>query len=247
MREADAGQGLAASAREARPARLEARGLSRRYGRTRALADVSLICDGGECLALVGANGAGKSTLLSLLSTLARPTAGDVLFDGVPAGAAGIAVRRRLGVLGHDVSLYPELSARENLLFFGRLFGVVDVERRVEAALQTAGLGARGGDQVATFSRGMRQRLAIERALLHAPDVLLFDEPFTGLDESAAEALIARLERARAAGTAVIFSSHDFEHAERIATRVALLQAGQLRWLDPGPGLRARYRAEARS
>ena len=245
MRESDARRDAAGSARAARPPgapRLETRDLSRRYGRTRALANVSLTCDAGECLALVGPNGAGKSTLLSLLSTLARPTSGDVLFDGVPAAAAGIAVRRRLGVLGHDVSLYPELSARENLLFFGRLFGVADVDGRADAALEAAGLGARAGDPVSTFSRGMRQRLAIERALLHAPDVLLFDEPFTGLDEAAAEALIARLEHARAAGAAVIFSSHDFEHAERIATRVALLQAGQLRWLDPGPGLRARYR-----
>lgn len=239
MREADAGRGDAGSVRAPR---VETRGLSRRYGRTRALAGVSLTCDRGECLALVGPNGAGKSTLLALLSTLARPTAGEILFDGAPASAGGAALRRRLGVLGHDVSLYPELSARENLLFFGRLFGVADVDGRVEAALEAAGLGVRADDAVLTFSRGMRQRLAIERALLHAPDVLLFDEPFTGLDEAAAEALIARLDQARAAGGAVIFSSHDFEHAERIATRVALLQAGQLQWLEPGPGLRARYR-----
>ncbi|MDQ3170563.1 MAG: ABC transporter ATP-binding protein [Acidobacteriota bacterium] len=228
-----------------RPTRVETRALSRRYGRQRALLDVSLTCDGGEALALVGPNGAGKSTLLALLSTLARPTSGEILFDGRPAAGGGAAVRRRIGVLGHDVSLYPELSARENLTFFGRLFDVDGVADRVAAALAQAGLAARADDPVGTFSRGMRQRLAIERALLHAPDVLLFDEPFTGLDESAAEALVDRLTAARAAGCAVIFSSHDFEHAERVATRVAMLTAGRLRWIDGAGPLRARYRAES--
>ena len=226
-----------------RAPRIETRAVSRRYGRQRALLDVSLACDGGEALALVGPNGAGKSTLLALLSTLARPTSGEILFDGRPAADGGTALRRRLGVLGHDVSLYPELTARENLMFFARLFGAADVAGSVTNALAHAGLAARAGDPVATFSRGMRQRLAIERALLHAPDVLLFDEPFTGLDESAAEALIARLTAARDAGCAVIFSSHDFEHAERVATRVAMLTAGRLQWLDGAGPLRARYRA----
>lgn len=204
--------------------------------------DVSLTCDGGEAIALVGANGAGKSTLLGLLSTLARPTAGEILYDGRPAGAWGPALRRRLGVLGHDVSLYPELSARENLLFFGRLFGIADVTAAVTRALRLSGLEPRADTPVGTFSRGMRQRLAIERALLHAPDILLLDEPFTGLDESAAEALVARLVLARDAGAAIVFSSHDFEHAERVATRVALLDAGRLSWLEGQGPLRDRYR-----
>src|SRR5688500_295820 len=222
--------------------RVETRALSRRYGRQRALLDVSLTCDGGEALALVGPNGAGKSTLLALLSTLARPTSGEILFDGRPAAEGGAAVRRRLGVLGHDVSLYPELSARENLVFFARLFGVAGAGDRVTAALAQAGLTARADDMVGTFSRGMRQRLAIERALLHAPDVLLFDEPFTGLDEAAAEALIARLTRAREAGAVIVFSSHDFEYAERLATRVAVLDNGRLSWLTGQGPLRERYR-----
>ena len=222
--------------------RVETRGLSRRYGRQRALVDVSLTCGGGDAVALVGPNGAGKSTLLALLSTLARPTAGEVLFDGRAAGAWGPALRKRLGVLGHDVALYPELSARENLTFFARLFGVAGVPAAVADALHRAGLEARADTPVATFSRGMRQRLAIERALLHAPDILLFDEPFTGLDESAAEALIARLAAARDAGAAILFSSHDFEYAERLATHVAALESGRLSWLTgPGP-LRERYR-----
>lgn len=222
--------------------RVETRGLSRRYGRQRALVDVSLACDGGDAVALVGPNGAGKSTLLGILSTLARPTAGDVLFDGRTAGAWGPALRKRLGVLGHDVALYPELSARENLTFFARLFGVGDVTGAVAAALRLSGLDARADTPVSTFSRGMRQRLAIERALLHAPDILLFDEPFTGLDESAAEALIARLTRARDGGAAIVFSSHDFEYAERLATRVAVLDHGRLSWLTGQGPLRERYR-----
>lgn len=224
-------------------ARIETRSVSRRYGRTRALADVTLACGGGEALALVGPNGAGKSTLLTLLSTLARPTSGEILYDGRPAAAWGPPLRRRFGVLGHDVSLYPELSARENLLFFGRLFGASDLERRVTEALAVAGLERRADSPVGTFSRGMRQRLAIERALLHGPDILLFDEPFTGLDESASEALVARLAAARDAGACIVFSSHDFEHAERVATRVALLAAGRFSWLEGDGALRARYRA----
>lgn len=222
--------------------RVETRGLSRRYGRQRALMDVSLTCGGGEALALVGPNGAGKSTLLGLLSTLARPTAGEILYDGRAAGAWGPALRKRIGVLGHDVALYPELSARENLIFFGKLFGVADLDAAVPRALQLSGLEARADTPVSTFSRGMRQRLAIERALLHAPDILLFDEPFTGLDESAAEALIARLNRVREAGAAIVFSSHDFEYAERVATRVAVLDNGRLSWLEGHGSLRERYR-----
>lgn len=225
-------------------ARVETRRLTRRYGRQRALQDVSFACGGGEAVALVGPNGAGKSTLLTLLSTLARPTSGDVLYDGRPAAAWGPALRGRLGVLGHDVSLYPELTARENLTFFGRLFGARDIERRVHDALRAAGLSHRADTPAGTFSRGMRQRLAIERALLHDPDILLFDEPFTGLDEPASEALIARLTAARDTGACIVFSSHDFEHAERVATRVARLDGGRLTWLDTGAGaLRDRYRA----
>ena len=222
---------------------LETRGVSRRYGRQRALIDVSFTCHRGEALALVGPNGAGKSTLLSLRSTLARPTSGDILYDGRSSGEWGGALRRRIGVLGHDVSLYPELSARENLTFFARLFGAPRPGDAVSHALQMAGLESRADAAVGTFSRGMRQRLAIERALLHAPDILLFDEPFTGLDESAAEALIARLTHAREAGAAVVFSSHDFEHAERVATRVAMLVDGRLSWLEGRDPLRARYRS----
>jgi heme ABC exporter ATP-binding subunit CcmA len=229
-------------ANSAPDARIAARALTRRYGRVRALADVSFTCGAGDAIALVGPNGAGKSTLLTLLSTLARPTSGDILYDGRPAAAWGPRLRRRLGVLGHDVSLYPELSARENLTFFGRLFSAADLPRRVDEALAAAGLAHRADAPVSTFSRGMRQRLAIERALLHAPDILLFDEPFTGLDASASEALIARLVRAREEGACIVFASHDFEHAERVATRVAMLEAGRLSWLDGNAPLRARYR-----
>ena len=230
-----------------RPARVETRALSRRFGRRRALADVSLTCGAGEAIAIVGPNGAGKSTLLTLLSTLGRPTSGEIFYDGHPARAGGLALRRRLGVLGHDVSLYPELTARENLTFFGKLFGLAGLDARVLEALSRAGLETRADDPVSAFSRGMRQKLAIERALLHAPDVLLFDEPFTGLDEAAAEALVDRLTGARDAGCAILFSSHDFEHAERVATRVAMLTAGRLTWLAGSGPLRARYRLAHRN
>jgi len=226
--------------------RIETRAVSRRYGRTRALFDVSLSCDGGDAVALVGPNGAGKSTLLTLLSTLARPSTGEILYDGRNAADWGPALRRRFGVLGHEVSLYPELTARENLEFFGRLFGVTELDRRVERALAKAGLERRADSPVGTFSRGMRQRLAIERALLHDPDILLFDEPFTGLDEASSESLIERLAGARSSGACIVFSSHDFEQTERVASRIALLDAGKLAWLEAGTSLRERYRLALR-
>jgi len=226
--------------------RIETRAVSRRYGRTRALFDVSLSCHAGEALALVGPNGAGKSTLLTLLSTLARPTSGDILYDGRSSAAWGAALRRRFGVLGHDVSLYPELTARENLEFFGRLYALSDLPRRIDAALERAGLRPRADDVVAGFSRGMRQRLAVERALLHEPRLVLFDEPFTGLDDDARQMLLARLRALRETGAIVLIATHDFGTVDEILDRAALLRDGRLVSLTAGGrSLTDPYRASA--
>jgi cytochrome c-type biogenesis protein CcmF len=168
--------------------------VSRNFGRRRALARVSFRCDAGEILALLGPNGAGKSTLLSIAATLLAPSAGAVRYGDASAGTGAAALRGRIGVLGHDLYLYPELSAAENLLFFGRVYGLTDVEGRVAAALERAELASRRDEMVAGFSRGMRQRLALERALLHEPRLVLLDEPFTGLDDTATVALRRRLD-----------------------------------------------------
>ena len=183
--------------------------VSRTFGRRRALNRVSLSAAAGTITALLGHNGAGKSTLLSVAATLLRPTSGTVLFGDTTAESGGAALRARIGLLGHDLYLYQELSAAENLRFFAQVYALDDVERRIDEALERAGLSDRRDDIVAGFSRGMRQRLALERALIHGPRLLLLDEPFTGLDEAAREALRTRLRGAREAGAIILLTTHD--------------------------------------
>jgi heme ABC exporter ATP-binding subunit CcmA len=183
--------------------------VSRNYGRRRALNRVSLTARAGSITALLGPNGAGKSTLLSIAATLLRPSSGEVLYDDLRIEDGGAELRARIGLLGHDLYLYPELTAAENLRFFARVYALQDVERRVDASLAQAGLSERRDDVVGSFSRGMRQRLGLERALIHEPRLVLLDEPFTGLDEASRQALRARLETVRAAGGIVILTTHD--------------------------------------
>ena len=216
--------------------------VSRHFGRRRVLNKVSLTCAAGEIVALLGPNGAGKSTLLSIAATLLNPSSGAVRYGEWSAGSAGAALRGRIGVLGHDLYIYPELSAAENLSFFGRIYGLAHVDSRVAEALDRAGLTQRD-DAVGGFSRGMRQRLALERALLHDPRLVLLDEPFTGLDDTATAALASRLADLRAAGCIVLVTTHDLETIEPLADRALLLYGGRLTPVDAGPGsLRDRYR-----
>ena len=183
--------------------------VTRVYGRRRALNRVSLTAEAGTITALLGPNGAGKSTLLSIAATLLQPTSGEVRYGDVDAARGGAPLRGRIGLLGHDVYLYPERSPAQNLRFFAQVYALDGIERRVDAALERAGLTDRRDDAVAGFSRGMRQRLALERALIHEPRLLLLDEPFTGLDEAARTALRARLDAVRAAGAIVLLTTHD--------------------------------------
>jgi heme exporter protein A len=217
--------------------------VSRNYGRRRALNKVSLRCDAGEIVALLGGNGAGKSTLLSIVATLLEPTSGRVRYGDLSARNGGARLRGRIGLLGHEPYLYPELSAAENLRFFARVYTLADVDGRVDAALERAGLTTRRGDTVGGFSRGMRQRLALERALLHEPRLVLLDEPFTGLDDAATAALRDRLSGLRNAGAIVLVATHDLETIEPIVDRAVVLENGRLVPLAAGPGsLRDRYR-----
>ena len=224
--------------------RLTVRGVSRHYGRRRALWRVSLAADAGEIVGLLGPNGAGKSTLLGVLATLIAPSRGSVLYGGRPARELGAALRRRLGYLSHDLQLYPELTALENLEFFARLYGDTRPAGRVAAALARARLGDRAGDRVDGFSRGMRQRLALERALLHDPRLVLLDEPFTGLDERSAGDFAARLRGLRADGRIVLLATHDLDLVDSLLDRAVVLRAGRTAPLAAdGGSLRARYRA----
>jgi len=222
--------------------------VSRHFGRRRALHRVSLACRAGTILGLLGPNGAGKSTLLAILSTLLAPTSGRVRYGDHDARSAGPLLRGRLGLLGHDLYLYPELTARENLEFFARLYGLDHAHDRVDAALAKAGLAHRAGDAVSGFSRGMRQRLALERALLHGPRLLLLDEPFTGLDDASGHALVTRLRGLRDEGAIVIAATHDLDLAEGLLDEVAVLRDGRLLEVPRAAGpLRERYRETIRA
>jgi heme exporter protein A len=218
--------------------------VGRHFGRRKALSQINFECRAGEILGLLGPNGAGKSTLLSILATLLVPSTGVVTYGGRTAKAAGAALRSRLGLLGHDLFLYPELTARENLLFFARLYGVDDPYSRVGECLARAHLADRADDQVLGFSRGMRQRLALERALVHLPRLVLLDEPFTGLDQASASALVARLRGLQAEGCVVVVATHDLDVAQGLLTRALYLRNGRVAHTEEGTvDLRARYRA----
>jgi heme exporter protein A len=218
--------------------------LSRHYGRRRALTRISFTCDAGEILGLLGPNGAGKSTLLAVLGTLLAPSEGRVSYGAMSAAEGGAGLRARIGMLGHDLFLYPELTALENLTFFGRLYGLDNAPRLAAAALERAGLAERAGDHVSGFSRGMRQRVALERALLHQPRLLLLDEPFTGLDQASSAALVGRLGDEQRRGVLMLVATHDLDVVDGLLTRELFLRAGRVVQPPTSEGpLRERYRA----
>ena len=224
--------------------RLTVTSLSRHYGRRKALSKVTFTVTRGDIVGLLGPNGAGKSTLLAILATLLAPSEGRVEYGASTAASGGAGLRARIGMLGHDLFLYPELTALENLTFFGRLYGVPDSAARAGQALERAGLGDRANDVVAGFSRGMRQRVALERALLHGPRLLLLDEPFTGLDQSSAAALLARLREEQARGVLTVLATHDLDVVDGLLTREMFLRGGRVMEAGPVEGsLRDRYRA----
>ena len=202
--------------------------VTRTFGRRRALNKVSMRARAGTITALLGHNGAGKSTLLSIAATLLQPTAGRIEYGNVTADAGGSALRGRIGLLGHDLYLYQELTAAENLRFFARIYSLDAIERRIDAALERAGLAERRDDVVSGFSRGMRQKLALERALIHEPRLLLLDEPFTGLDEAARDGLRERLKIAREGGAIILLTTHDVAAIEGLTDASALLVDGKL-------------------
>ncbi len=192
------------------------------------LQDVSLDIPPGRFVAILGANGAGKSTLLKTLATLIRPSSGElVLFGRCVQGDAG-RLRSRIGFLGHQSLLYRELSALDNLVFFGRLYGVSEPARRARQLLEMVGLADRGDDAIKIFSRGMTQRAAIARALVHDPDLLLADEPFAGLDPPSSHAIEKLLCQLHAAGKTIVLAHHDVEQSLRMAQQGIVLRHGRV-------------------
>ena len=205
---------------------LDVAGVWKYYGDFPALREINIQVAAGSTVALLGRNGAGKTTLLRILAGLSKPTKGKVRVQGEDARQES--TRRRIGVLGHGISLYDELSAIENLLLFARLYGVPNPVKRADEMLERTGLDRVRDGLVREFSRGMRQRLAVARVFLHAPDLLLLDEPFTALDDRAIAVLHALLEETHQRGGTVVMSTHQLREALELATHVALIQRGQI-------------------
>ncbi len=196
------------------------------YGDFPALRDIQLTIEPGSTVALLGRNGAGKTTLLRIIAGLSKASEGSVSIQG--SSVREQATRRRIGVLGHGISLYDELSATENLVLFAKLYGLDDPEKKALFWLERTGLDRVRDGLVREFSRGMRQRLAVARAFMHEPEVLLLDEPFTALDDRAIAVLQSLLADAHAAGRTIVLSTHQLREALELATHVALIQRGQL-------------------
>jgi heme exporter protein A len=225
---------------------VEAAGLSRAFGARRAVEGVTFALRGGESLALFGPNGAGKTTLLRMLAGLLRPTAGEARIGGV-ALPGGAAARRRVGLISHQSMLYAALSARENVEFAARLHGVAEPAVAAERALAAMRVEDRADAPVRLLSRGLQQRVSIARAMVHAPDVVLLDEPFTGLDENGARALTATLETLAASGAALVLVTHNLAEGLALATHVAVMRSGRLARLEPRAAIEpARYAEEYR-
>jgi heme exporter protein A len=200
--------------------------LVKRFGLKTVLRGVDFDVQPGEFVALLGPNGAGKTTFLRILASLSRPSLGDVKIAGYKLPHEAAQVRARLGVVSHLPLLYGDLTAEENLRFYARMYNIPNTELRVTEVLEMVGLEARRRDLVRTFSRGMQQRLAIGRAVLHDPDVVLFDEPYTGLDQDASAMLDEVLKTVAAKGRTVVMTSHDLARAEDLATRFDILSRG---------------------
>lgn len=213
---------------------LEARGVERAFGARRAVAGVTLALERGECLALFGPNGAGKTTLLRVLGGLLRPTRGEALIEGVQLPGDG-ATRALVGVISHQTMLYDVLTARENVQLAAQLYGVRDPRGAVLATLERLGAARYADVQVRKLSRGMQQRVSVARAVVHAPAVLLADEPFTGLDASGADALSEMLMRLRADGTTMVIVTHHLEEALALCTQAAIMRDGRLVRHDRAP------------
>ena len=205
---------------------IQVRKLVKRFGPKVVLRGVDFEVEQGEFVVLLGPNGAGKTTFLRILASLARPTMGEVWIAGYRIPQQAALVRRSVGVISHQPLLYGDLTAEENLIFYGRLYDLHTLNQRVDQVLSLVGLNVQRRDLVRRFSRGMQQRLAIARAILHDPELLLLDEPHTGLDQEAASMLDVVLKEVAAKGRTVVMTTHDLARAADLGTRVDILSRG---------------------
>ena len=215
--------------KETNPARtyIEIRGLIKKYRYQPVLDSLDLTISDGQSCVLVGANGAGKTTLLRILATFVRPDGGEVTINGTPINEA-LHYRREIGFVGHQAMFYQDLNAFENLAHYARLYQLEDIEAVVAASITAVGLTRHAHKPLRTYSRGMQQRLSIARALLHDPNILLFDEPYTGLDQEAASFLDARLKQLHQPGRIILIAAHRPQRLIPIASHVAWLNDGKI-------------------
>lgn len=218
---------------------IQTEGLVKAFGLLPVLKGINIDIPHGQSVALLGPNGSGKSTLLSLLAGLSRPTAGQVMVGGWELPDEAMAVRAQIGMVGHKPLVYETLTAYENLYFFGKLYHLPDdtLEARIQDLLNQVGLRKRIQSVVRTFSRGMQQRLSIARALLHDPKILLFDEPYTGLDQQAGTTLGDLLNNAREEGRTLVMTTHQLNHVPQLADRVLIISRGKVAYDRPTAGM----------
>jgi heme ABC exporter ATP-binding subunit CcmA len=214
--------------------------VTKRYGHVLALRGVSLQLRQGRCLGIFGPNGAGKTTLLKILSTLTRPSTGSVSIAGYDTVRQADKIRPLLGVLSHQSFLYGHLTAMENLQFYGRLFGVKNLPERVAEMLEAVGLEMHAHRLVRTYSRGMQQRLAIARVLLHCPPIILLDEPYTGLDQQAVLHVQELLQQSHAPNRTIILSTHDLQRGLELYDDIAIQCHGKIVYYGSALGIDSR-------
>lgn len=212
---------------------LQVRNVTKFFGDLAALKEVSLGLACGESALLYGPNGAGKTTLLRMIVALARPSSGEVLFDGRNIEQDGAGAKAAIGFVSHATFLYGELTVRENLKFFGSLFRLSHLEKKIDAALEMFDMRTREGVFARDLSRGLQQRASLARAFLHDPDFVILDEPFTGLDHQSVKKLEDLLLQLPGQGKALLFSNHDFEQGAVLAKRLIALKAGRVRYDGP--------------
>ena len=212
---------------------LEVRNVTKFFGDLAALKEVSLSLTCGESALLYGPNGAGKTTLLRMLASLARPSSGEILFAGTNIEHDGAGAKAAIGFVSHATFLYGELTVRENLRFFGSLFGLTQLGKKIDAALEMFDMRSREDVFARDLSRGLQQRATLARAFLHDPDFVILDEPFTGLDHQSVKKLEELMLRLPEQGKSLLFSTHDFEQGAALATRLVALKAGRVRYDGP--------------
>ena len=207
---------------------IEVRGLTKTFGNKLALKGIDLRVDRGTCMVIFGANGAGKTTLIKVLATISKPSSGSIRIDGLDIGHKSVEVRHRIGVVGHQTFLYDNLTAYENLKFYGKMYGVSDLDLCIRDTIARVGLSIHLHDRVADLSQGMQQRLSIARALLHNPPILLLDEPETGLDQHAMALFREVLDAFKVQLKTVVMTTHNLHYGLEMADSVAVLAEGKI-------------------